>query len=69
MSKPDIVSSVERFCADAKSDPDHLVQKIQPMLAPSQQQDLKTQVETLPGAIRNVINGKMSYSEMRAMYG
>lgn len=65
LKKPD----VEEFCHQAKTDPNHIVNRVKQHLKPEQVQDLEQQLETFPAAVKAMEEGKLSYSEMRARYG
>lgn len=69
MSEPknDLLASVREFVEDSKK-PDSLVSKIKE-IHPTVAKELDSQLSTIPDAIKDMMNMKMSYAEMRAKYG
>lgn len=67
---PRVVREVTEFCERAKrGEPDNLVSKVLPHLPPGAQRDLKEQLVSFPDAVQRACDGRMSYSDMRALYG
>lgn len=78
----DVVDDAVRFCNDARcgrnddggggkclGNPDNLINKVMPHLDADGQASLKAQMQTFPADMQRVKEGKMSYAEMRGLYG
>lgn len=65
--KNDLLTSMKEFVEKSK-EPNSLVSIIKER-QPEVAKELDEQLATFPKAIQDMINGKMSYAEMRAKYG
>lgn len=66
-SNSSIVSSIQKFVA-SKDDPNSVLFKCM-NVSPDHKEPLVAQMETFEADIKKLTEGKMSYAEMRSLYG
>lgn len=64
-----ILKDIRGFVIAAKSEPEHIVNRIKENLPDKDKKDIDSQLKTFESDVTKVLKGEMSYSAMRSLYG